>query len=69
MKPAPDGRQARVGLAQSGRFGDPGGAAPWGTSERQAREALLARLAAETDSGKAERLEGALVQLDPQSTA
>ena len=42
--------QARVELAQSGRFGDLGGAAHWGTSNRQARDALLGLLARETDS-------------------
>ena len=42
--------QARVELARSGRFGDLGGAAHWGTSDRQARDALLGLLARETDS-------------------
>ena len=56
--------QARVGLAQSGRFRDLGGAAPWGTSERQIREALL-RLAGETNSGVAARLAGGVAELDP----
>ena len=57
--------QARVELARSGRFGDLGGAAPWGTSNRQAREALLGLLAGETDSWAAGRLAGGLAQLDP----
>ena len=37
--------QARVELARSGRLGYLGGAAHWGTSDRQAREALLGLLA------------------------
>ena len=41
--------QARVELARSGRFGDLGGAAHWGTSDRQARDALLGLLARETE--------------------
>ena len=52
--------QARVELARSGRFGDLGGAAHWGTSDRQAREALLGLLARETDSDRAARLAGAV---------
>ena len=48
--------QARVELARSGRFGDLGGAAHWRTSNRQAREALLGRLARETDSKVAQAL-------------
>jgi hypothetical protein len=42
--------QARVDLARSRRFSDLGGAAHWGTSDRQARDALLALLAGATDS-------------------
>ena len=57
--------QARVELAQSGRFGDLGGAAHWGTSDRQARDALLGLLARETDSGVAAELAGGLAPLDP----
>ncbi len=57
--------QARVELAQSGRFWDLGGAAHWGTSDRHVRDALLGRLARETDSRTAERLAGALGPLDP----
>ena len=57
--------QARVELAKSGRFGDLGGAAHWGTSDRQARDALLGLLARETDGWTAERLAGGLAQLDP----
>ena len=52
--------RARVELAKSGRFWDLGGAAHWGTSNRQARDALLGRLAPETDSWTAARLAGAL---------
>ena len=57
--------QARVELARSGRVGDLGGAAHWGTSDRQAREALLGLLARATDGGVAARLAGGLAQLDP----
>ena len=57
--------QARVELAQSGRFRDLGGAAHWATSDRQAREALLGLLARETGSYRANRLAGAVAQLDP----
>ena len=57
--------QARVELAQSGRFGDLGGAAHWGTSDRQARDALLALLARETGSWEAAQLADGLAQLDP----
>ena len=57
--------QARVELARSGRIGDLGGAAHWGTSDRQAREALLGLLARETNSWVAARLAGGLAQLDP----
>ena len=57
--------QARVELARSGRIGDLGGAAHWGTSNRQAREALLGLLARETDRDVAERLVGGVVQLAP----
>ena len=57
--------QARVELAQSGRFGDLGGAAHWGTSDREARGALLGLLARGTDSWGAIVLAGALGLLDP----
>ena len=57
--------QARVELARSGRFGDLGGAAHWGTSDRQAREALLGLLARETTARGPQRLAGGLAQLDP----
>ena len=57
--------RARVELAQSGRFGDLGGAAHWGTSGRQARGALLGLLARETTSWRAPKLAGALGPLDP----
>ena len=50
--------QARVELAQSGRFWDLGGAAHWGTSDRQARDALLGLLARETDSVDGRRAGG-----------
>ena len=52
--------QARVELAKSGRFGDLGGAAHWGTSDRQARDALLGLLAGQTDSWMAAWLADAL---------
>ena len=54
--------QARVELAKSGRFGDLGGAAHWGTSDRQARDVLLGRLARETTSVAPALLAGALGQ-------
>jgi hypothetical protein len=58
--------QARVELAKSGRFGDLGRAAHWGTSDRQARDdALLGLLARETTSVDAALLAGALGPLDP----
>ncbi len=57
--------QARVELAQSGRFDDLGGAAHWGTSDRRARGALLGLLARETDGRLAVGLAGALGALDP----
>ncbi len=57
--------QARVELAQSGRFGDLGGVAHWGTSDRRARDALLGLLARETSSGAAAELAGALGLLGP----
>ena len=57
--------RARVELAQSGRFRDLGGAARWGTSDRRARDALLALLARVTDSYGAAELAGALGPLDP----
>ena len=57
--------QARVELAQSGRFGDLGGAAHWGTSDRRARDALLGLLARETSSGAAFQLARALGPLGP----
>ena len=57
--------QARVELAQSGRFRDLGRAAHWATSDRQARDALLGLLARETGSYRANRLAGAVAQLDP----
>ena len=56
--------QARVELAQSGRFGDLGGTAHWGTSDRRARDALLGLLARETDGEMAARLARGLVPLD-----
>ena len=56
--------RARVELAQSGRFGDLGGAAHWGTSGRQARDALLGLLAHQTSGGIAD-LAAALGSLDP----
>ena len=52
--------QARVELAQSFHFQDLGGAAHWGTSDRQARDALLGLLARETPSWMAAQLAGAL---------
>ena len=55
--------QARVELARSGRFGDLGGAAHWGTSDRQARDVLLGLLARETHGWGAARLAGGLAQL------
>ena len=55
--------QARVELARSGPVGDLGGAAHWGTSDRQAREALLGQLAGETIGWVAQRLAGVVVQL------
>ena len=57
--------QAWVELAQSGRFRDLGGAAHWGTSDRQARGALLGLLARETDSWRVARLADGLGPLDP----
>jgi hypothetical protein len=54
-----------VDLAKSGRFGDLGGAAHWGTSDRQAREALLGLLARATDNWGTARLAGELARLDP----
>ena len=57
--------QARVELAKSGRFDDLGGAAHWGTSDRQSREALLGLLAGETTGRGAEQLAGGLAHLDP----
>jgi len=56
--------QARVELARSGRFGDLGGAAHWGTSNRQAREALL-ELLPRADGWAAEPLADGLALLDP----
>ena len=57
--------QARVELAQSGRFDDLGGAAHWGISDRQARGALLGLLARQTDSSRAVGLARGLGALDP----
>ncbi len=57
--------QARVELARSGRFGDLGGAVHWGTSDGQARDALLGILARETDADTAIWLAGGLARLDP----
>src|SRR5208282_3229137 len=57
--------QARVELARSGCFDDLGGAAHWGTSDRQVREVLLGLLAGETGAGVAARLADALARLDP----
>ena len=56
---------ARVELAQAGRVRDLGGAAHWGTSDRQARDALLGLLARETDSERAAWLAGKLGPLEP----
>ena len=57
--------QARVELAQAGRFRDLGGAAHWGTSNRQARDVLLGLLARTTDSWAAAELASGVAQLDP----
>ena len=57
--------QARVELARSGRTGDLGGAASWGTSNRQVRAALLGLLAGETDAPAAKQLAAAVARLDP----
>ena len=59
--------QARVELARSGRFGDLGGTAHWATSDRQARDALLALLARETRGSMAASLAGGVAQLDPRA--
>ncbi len=57
--------QARVELARSGRTGDLGGAASWGTSNRQVRAALLGLLAGQTDAPAAKQLAAAVARLDP----
>ena len=57
--------QARVELARSGRFGDLGGAAHWGTSNRQARSALLGWVAGHADLWVAGQLVGGLAGLAP----
>ena len=57
--------QARVELAKSDGFRLLGGAGHWETSDRQVRDALLTLLARTTDSWRAWRLAGGLVQLDP----
>ena len=57
--------QARVDLARSGRLADLGGVAHWGTSERQARGALLGLLTHETGGQGAEGLADGLAELDP----
>ena len=46
---------ARVELARSARIGDLGGAAAWGTSNRQARHALLGLLASTTNGSDGRR--------------
>ena len=56
--------QARVELARSARTGDLGGAA-WGTSNSQAREALLGSLAGQVGRDVAKRLVAGVVQLAP----
>ena len=56
--------QARVELARSARTGDLGGAA-WGTSNPQAREALLGSLAGQVGPDVAKRLVAGVVQLAP----
>jgi hypothetical protein len=57
--------QARVELARSGRFGDLGGAVHWGTSNRQACEALLGLLTSETDGELVASLASGVARLDP----
>ena len=57
--------QARMELARTGRIGDLGRAPLWGTSNRQAREALLGLLANETEGPTAAALAGRVAQLDP----
>ena len=65
--------RAQVELARSGRllaiipgrFGDVGGAAHWGTSDRQTRGTLLALLARQTDGWLAGQLAGAVARIDP----
>ena len=57
--------RARVELAWSGHADNLGGAARWGTFNRQARAALLEVLACETDNEKAAALAGGLIHLDP----
>jgi hypothetical protein len=52
-----------VELARSGRLGDLGGAGHWGTSDRQARDALVGLLARETTGWAAAGLAGELAQL------
>ena len=57
--------QARLELGRSPHIDDLGGAASWGTSNRQARAALLELLAGQTDAWEAAQLAGRVVQLDP----
>jgi hypothetical protein len=56
---------ARVKLARAGYIADVGGAAGWASWNRQARTALLARLARATDGSVVARVATGVVQLAP----